>query len=208
MLSIPYILGLWAGDGYWRSSSIGLTNKNISLIKVFYNFLRKKFERERIKLSVYSRRINRQEISKFLAIPPQNIKFYLPSKKQKNDIFIIYVNSRGLLREFQEMKDNLTKYIVSFEDLLQYLAGRFDADGHYDRKKNRLRIAYTTKKEAENDSKLIQLFLKMKPPVKFYQEANEWILELQGKNWLSFINDILGFSRRAGLLQCHRQLVP
>ena len=33
-----YILGLWLADGYWRSSSIGLTSVDTRLIERFKRF--------------------------------------------------------------------------------------------------------------------------------------------------------------------------
>ena len=44
-----YILGLWCADGYWWSSSIGLSNVDMSLINLFKDFFLRIFPKERIK---------------------------------------------------------------------------------------------------------------------------------------------------------------
>ena len=46
-----YILGLWCADKYWWSSSIGLSNTDIDLIRRFRKFLRKHFPEDRIKFN-------------------------------------------------------------------------------------------------------------------------------------------------------------
>ena len=44
-----YILGLWCADGYWWSSSIGISNSDYDLVEKFRKFLREHFPVERIK---------------------------------------------------------------------------------------------------------------------------------------------------------------
>lgn len=46
-----YILGLWCADGYWWSSSIGLSNTDPNLFKVFRKFLNRRFPEERIRFN-------------------------------------------------------------------------------------------------------------------------------------------------------------
>ncbi len=46
-----YILGLWCADGYWWSSSIGLSNTEPDLLNKFKKFLRKHFSEKRIKFN-------------------------------------------------------------------------------------------------------------------------------------------------------------
>ena len=48
-----YILGLWLADGYWRSSSIGLTSVTPLLIDKFTNFLSRVAPAHPIKKRVY-----------------------------------------------------------------------------------------------------------------------------------------------------------
>ena len=63
-----YILGLWCADSYWWSSSIGLSNTDSDLIKIFRNFLERFFQEDRIKfnrdhLFVNSRPLLREFVS-------------------------------------------------------------------------------------------------------------------------------------------------
>jgi len=44
-----YVLGLWCADGYWWSSSIGLSNVDMDLINLFREFFGNIFPKERIK---------------------------------------------------------------------------------------------------------------------------------------------------------------
>ena len=44
-----YILGLWCADGYWWSSSFGLSNMDKDLINKFRIFFNKHFSKQRIK---------------------------------------------------------------------------------------------------------------------------------------------------------------
>lgn len=46
-----YILGLWCADGYWWSSSFGLSNTDDILIKKFKKFFGKHFSKNRIKFN-------------------------------------------------------------------------------------------------------------------------------------------------------------
>ena len=46
-----YILGLFCADSYWWTSSIGLSNTDSELIKIFKRFLRKHFSERRIKFN-------------------------------------------------------------------------------------------------------------------------------------------------------------
>ena len=46
-----YILGLWCADGYWWSSSIGLSNTDPDLIETFRKFLKRLFQVNRVKFN-------------------------------------------------------------------------------------------------------------------------------------------------------------
>jgi len=212
MTMLPYILGLWLGDKYWWGSSIGITNTSLEIIRRFREFLKQTgLPKSRIKLSVYTRsenKINKRKIAKALDLCEENLRIYKPPKKVKEDIFILYVNSHPLKRMLTIKTENLEKEIQTLLSLYQYIAGRFDADGHYTSIKNRIRISYTTREEAELDRKLVMKFVKKAPRVVFYKKANEWILEFCGKEWKNFIKNVLIFACRASSLQSHRQLVP
>lgn len=207
-----YILGLWLGDKYWWSSSLGISNSNLNLIKIFKEFLTNRgFEKDRIKLSVYTEDGKRDEktlenLAKELEVLSDNIKFYKLSKKAGMN-FVLYVNSRPLLREFRLLENNI-RNIVNENNFVEYFAGRYDADGHHWKEKRMIRIAYTSKLEANNDAMLAEKFTAIKPKIRFYSKANEWILEFCGYKWLSFINSVLEFSCRLSLANGHRQLVP
>lgn len=206
----PYIFGLWSGDKYWWGSSIGLTNTNIRLIKIFREFFKQLgFNKKRIKLSVYTKSgsgVNKQKLSQLLQIPRNNIKTY-KFKKGRKDYFIIYVNSRQLKREFENRIERLEKVVSNTNSLFQYIAGRFDSDGYYSPKRKEIRISYTTQKEVERDGNLVSKMSRIRPRIKFEKQANTWNLELTGKKWIKFIQQVLRFSKRAAPLQSHRQLV-
>lgn len=76
-----YILGLWLGDKYWWSSSLGISNSNLNLIKIFKEFfMNRGFGKDRIKLSVYTEDGKRDEktlenLAKELEVLSDNIKF-------------------------------------------------------------------------------------------------------------------------------------
>ena len=190
-----YILGLWLGDKYWWGSSIGLINTNPSIIQKFRKFFELlKFEKKRIKLSVYTQngKANKERLTKIFNIPKRNIKTY-KWKKGRKTTYIIYVNSRPLKRKFEEYVKNLEN-LINKKNLPQYIAGRLDADGHYAKSKNRIRIGYTTEEETRRDSKIIFKIMRKNPKISFYSKANEWILELSGKKWEPFIRNIIRFS--------------
>lgn len=208
-----YILGLWLGDKYWWSSSIGLTNTKLQLIQKFRKFLESlNFQKERIKLSVYTRNgrlksKDKQLLSRLLQLPEKNIKPY-KLYKGKRIVYILYVNSRPLKRKFEEASKNLESLINSPESLFEYLSGRIDADGNFEWNKNRIRIGYTTKDEAEKDAKIISKIVQETPKISYYSDANEWILEIVGNNWKFFIDKISQFIIKGDTLaQGHRQLV-
>jgi len=67
-----YILGLWCADGYWWSSSIGLSNIDSDLIGIFQRFLKRHFPEDRI-------RFNRNHL--FVNSRPLLREFILSKKK-------------------------------------------------------------------------------------------------------------------------------
>ncbi len=129
-----YILGLWLADGYWRSSSIGLTSVNLQLIKRFAAFLKRAAPKHCIKKRVYG----------------------LDNKSKRKQIAIqIYVNSRALTRLFISYK-TADKIDVPNKFLSAYLAGRIDGDGYIDTKhRSGIRIAYSSKQDALRDLYLL-----------------------------------------------------
>lgn len=196
----PYILGLWSGDKYWRSSSVGLSNTNLVLLKKFREFFtNENFPDSRVKFSIYMPSTSKapdlkriaQIIKNKIQIKPENIKVY-KLKKGNNPTFVIYVNSRPLKRKFDSV--NLKEVIKNKNDLFKYLGGRFDADGHFDCKKNRLRICYSNEKEIKTDVSIINNITGLRPDIKYYKKANEWVMECCGRTWKKFNKNILNNS--------------
>lgn len=106
-----YILGLWCADGYWWSSSIGLSNTNSELINKFRKFLERNFTEERIKynrnhLFVNSRPLLREFIAgrnKFQNLRGNKIRAYFGGRfdgdgsidrNLRNDCRIVYSNKK------------------------------------------------------------------------------------------------------------------
>lgn len=183
-----YIIGLWLGDKYWWGSSIGLVNTKLRIAQRFVRFLRESgFPVERIKVQVRAKNfVNRKRIAEKLKVKETNIHFSRLKKGKRTQI-TVYVNSRKFKKEFIQKAETIREKIKTEDELVEYLKGRFDADGHFDQMKKRVRIAYTTLEEAKADALLIQRIVGKKPKVVFYEKANEAILELIGKKWENFI---------------------
>ena len=90
----------------------------------------------------------------------------------------------------EELYEKLEENVNTEKELLQYIKGRIDADGHVDKKKKRIRICYTTFTEAKRDALLFYNFTGKLSPIKFYKKANEYILEICGKDWKPLIEKL------------------
>ena len=150
-----YLLGLWLADGYWWSSSIGLSSTNEVYISRFRLFLKRLSPEHEIKEHVYR-----------------------PKKGEKRKLVAkhVYINSRPLTRAFMELKvkDNLN---IPKKYLPAYFAGRIDGDGHVDKKHGKgIRIAYTTRRDALRDMKLLKMLCKEPVSLYRYHQANTWVL--------------------------------
>ena len=149
-----YILGLWLADGYWRSSSIGLTSVNPTLIKRFTSFFVRVSPTHPIKQRVY------------------NVD---GKSKRKQAAVQAYINNRPLTRLFLSFKTG--DFNVPRRFLPAYLAGRIDGDGHVDTKhRSGIRIAYSSNTDALRDQ---LLFGKANVSLYHYKAARTFVLYLK-----------------------------
>lgn len=149
-----YILGLWLADGYWRSSSIGLTSVNLNLINRFTDFLIKVAPSHPIKKRIY-------EVKK--------------GNKRKQEVVQVYINNRPLTRLFMSTKTEILQIPDSYR--LAYLAGRIDGDGHVDTKhRSGIRIAYSNIEDATRDQ---ELFGNTNVSLYQYKAAGTYVLYLR-----------------------------
>lgn len=149
-----YILGLWLADGYWRSSSIGLTSVSPILISKFSKFLLRVAPSHSLKKRIYPVRIG---------------------DKRKQEAVQVYINNRPLTRQFMSFKTG--DLYVPKPHLLAYLAGRIDGDGHIDTKhRSGIRIAYSSKDDAVRDQ---ELFGETNVSLYQYKAARTFVLYLR-----------------------------
>lgn len=164
-----YILGLWLADGYWRSSSIGLTSINALLIEKFEIFLKRKFPDLLIKKRVYE------------------VK---PGEKRKHRAFQVYINKRSIVPTFMSAKEGILK--IPRQHFPAYLAGRIDGDGCIDHKhRSGIRIAYSNKQDAFRDQMLIG---EINASLYYYKSAKTFVLYLKKHYRERILNDLKNFS--------------
>lgn len=153
-----YILGLWLADGYWWSSSVGLSSSDPRLIERFRAFLTRKAPNSVLKTRIY------RPIS---------------GQKRKKVAFHIYVNSRPLTRLIFSYKKGTL--VIPKVFIPAYLAGRIDGDGSIDiGNRTRVRITYSDRDDAERDAKV---FGKANVSLYHYMAAHTWVLYLRKKFW-------------------------
>jgi hypothetical protein len=160
-----YAFGLWCADGYWWSSSIGISNTEPELVVRFGNYLASLFESDRLRLRIY-RKPNVEADSRVLALTSR-VSICSPVK-MKRIAYHLYVNSRPLLRSFRVLRGELTA--LPAEYLGSYFAGRFDGDGSWGVTP---RIAYSTVDEAQKDRELLEAAGITRTSVLSYAKANE-----------------------------------
>ena len=193
---LVYFFGLWCADGYHRTSSIGLSNVNQSLIIAFSNFLRNFFPKDRLRLRVYvperDQKYDHSHIQKDCDISRLSI---CSIKKASLPNIHVYVNSRPFLRFFQESRKNVLEKITS-DILWPYFAGRFDGDGSIAKDgRSDCRIVYSHKEEAEKDKTLLQLADIKNSKVYYYKQARTYCLYIYRKDAEKFIDNIREYSR-------------
>lgn len=150
-----YILGLWLADGYWRSSSVGISSTSKIILSKFEKFLKKVSPNHEIKVHTY-----------------------LPGVGQKRKLVAkhLYVNNRPLTRYFMELKHK-EKFDIPIKYLPAYFAGRIDGDGHVDKKhRTGVRITYGTKFDALRDLCLLQKVEDYSVSLYEYKAAGTWVL--------------------------------
>lgn len=191
-----YILGLWCADGYFWSSSIGVTSVDKRLVDRFEDYLIGLFPKERIKLRIYYPRGKR---------PNGSNKSMYSMRLAKQVAYQLYVNSRPLLRLFQQAEHEVDTLPV--QHILAYFAGRFDGDGSVDKNlRNDLRIAYSNQTEAEVDRSLLAKLERYKLSVYRYRSARTYVLYISRNSAKKFLNDIAPYSIHVQSLLPRRDL--
>ena len=107
-------------------------------------------------------------------------KFFLRKHFSKQRIKLsnhhIFVNSRPLLREFLWAEQHLDR-LKKREILKAYFAGRFDGDGSISQDlRSDCRIAYSNKKEAETDQKVLKRMGIFRTKIYHYRAARTFVL--------------------------------
>jgi hypothetical protein len=173
-----YALGLWCADGYWWSSSLGISNIDPELVLRFSRFLVRRFSRERLRLRIYQV-IGHEPDPRVLQLTSHvSVR---PACKMKHTAYHLYVNSRPLVRQFLADRENLDQLPVKYVGA--YLAGRFDGDGCFG---DTPRIAYTSREEAQQDTRLLGLAGIEETSVLYYKKANEFCIYIHKPAWQRF----------------------
>ncbi len=181
-----YILGLWCADGYFWSSSIGITNVDRRLVARFDNFFGSLFPRERIKLRTYYPRGQKPD-----EVRPSTYSMQLA----KQTAYQLYVNSRPLLRLFRAAERTVAALPAPY--IHAYFAGRFDGDGSVDKNfRNDLRITYSNFSEATTDQILLATIGDYKTRVYHYRSAHTYVLYVGRECAEQFLHDIAPYSVR------------
>lgn len=192
-----YILGLWCADGFSRSSSIGVSNTDIDLIRLSKKFLENYFPKERLRLTVYYP-LDKNIVKQKRELIPKDFweikTTYCISKKAKHIAYHLYVNSRPFLRLFTECRQKI-KRIVEGKNIYAYFAGRFDGDGSISKDfRSDCRIVYSTEKEAIEDLNLLRKFNFHLSKVYKYKQAKTYVLYVSRLEASNFLKNISKYS--------------
>jgi hypothetical protein len=173
-----YALGLWCADGYWWSSSIGISNIDPELVVRFSRFLVRQLPPERLRLRVYHV-IGCDPDPRVLRLTSRiSVR---PASKMKHTAYHLYVNSRPLVRHF--LLARRTLHLLPDEYVGPYFAGRFDGDGSFG---DTPRIAYGSRDEAQQDTRLLSRVGIVETSVLYYKKANEFCIYVHKSAWQRF----------------------
>ena len=115
MKQLSYFIGLWEGDGYNWSRSLGITNRNQMILDKASEILYK--------------------ISKMA------IKESYDSEGR----FRVYINSSNFCRDWKLNVIKTKQFILSKRELTEaYFSGKYDADGCKWKLRNKFKITYNT----------------------------------------------------------------
>jgi hypothetical protein len=173
-----YALGLWCADGYWWSSSIGISNIDPELVVRFSRFLTRRLSPDRLRLRIYQV-IGCDPDPRVLQLTSRTS--VRPAVKMKHTAYHLYVNSRPLLRHFLLAREKLDQLPVQYVGA--YLAGRFDGDGSFGETP---RIAYGRREEAQQDTRLLSRVGIEETSVLYYKKANEFCIYVHKSAWQRF----------------------
>lgn len=193
-----YFLGLWCADGYHRTSSIGLSNIDESLIFAFQSFLAGLFPKDRLCLRVYiPKSWNNANYAKKLAKKAGIKRLSICSiLKARMPTIHIYVNSRPLLRLFREERENLLEKKRNSESVWAYFAGRFDGDGSVSKDmRSDCRIVYGNQEEALRDKELLKIVKIAKTKIYYYKNAKTYCLYISRFEAEKFLENIRAHAR-------------
>jgi intein/homing endonuclease len=187
-----YVFGLWCADGYYWSSSVGLSSVDKILIAKFREFVLNEFSPDRLRLRVYyPQHKPKPNVSDYLSLSKKVVMY--PLRKSQQPTLQFYINSRPLLRIFRESRKQISK-IVDKDFLSAYFAGRFDGDGSVaDDFRKDCRIAYGSKEEATDDQRLLCLIGIKNTKVYHYNKANEYCLYVSRYEAERFLETISPF---------------
>lgn len=146
------------------------------------------FDSSSLRLRVYIGRINKPNTEWFQG---KQIYYYYNSDKIKNPAYQIYVNSKPLLRCFQNHVNNRKK--LSDNLLSSFFSGRFDGDGCVSEDgRSNLRIVYSNFLEAKIDKHLLAKMGINKTNIYHHKKANTFALYIyrsQAKMFVKLIEN-------------------
>ena len=134
--------------------------------------------------------VDRDLINKF----KEFLMKFFPESRIKYNRNHLFVNSRPLLREFKEARNNVSQ-LYGDDIISAYFAGRFDGDGSVDKNfKSDCRIVYGNKKEVEIDKTLIAKIGIDNTKLYYYKSANTFCLYISRYQARYFLERIYPYS--------------